>query len=74
MPIGFLLGGMLGELSVDPVTNTANYGQLFALPAAIILVVMIVYCRGTGLWPRSENKETAVEAPSATTVATGELP
>ncbi len=58
MPIGFLLGGMLGEWSVDPVTNTASYGQLFALPAAIILVVMVVYCRGTGLWPRSENKET----------------
>ncbi|HEX6984267.1 MAG TPA: MFS transporter, partial [Planctomycetaceae bacterium] len=50
MPIGFLLGGKLGQWSVDPVTKTASYELLFAIPAAVILIVMIAYARLTGLW------------------------
>jgi len=71
MPIGFLLGGMLGEWSVDPVTKTASYAQLFTLPAAIILVVMIAYCRGTGLWRRGgDTTDAGGETASAKSVAT----
>jgi predicted MFS family arabinose efflux permease len=73
MPIGFLLGGMLGEWSVDPVTRTVSYGRLFTLPATIILVVMIAYCRGTGLWHHSESRAANDQATPPETIGTSEL-
>ncbi len=70
MPIGFLVGGKLGEWSVDPVTKTASYGWLFALPAAIILLVMIAYCRGTGLWKGSRAAKATDDSTTAEPAAT----
>jgi hypothetical protein len=70
MPIGFLVGGKLGQWSVDPVTKTASYGWLFTLPAVIILLVMIAYCRGTGLWRGRRKPAAADESTNAQPAAT----
>ena len=51
MPIGFLLGGKVAQWTVDPATKIAEYGLLFSIPAAIILLVMIAYSKWAGLWP-----------------------
>ena len=64
MPLGFLLGGKLGQLYYDKPLGRTDYGSLFSVSAAAILVIMLVYCRwfrattiaGTG---RGEGDGTA---------------
>ena len=45
MPLGFLLGGKLGQLYYDEPLGRTDYRALFSVPAAAILVIMLVYCR-----------------------------
>ena len=62
MPIGFILGGQLAEWSVSPKTGMVSYPVLFSIPAGLILLVIIIYCRGTGIWPRRETKSINPDA------------
>src|SRR3712207_1858034 len=50
MPLGVYLGGKLGQGCVDPATKGVSYELLFAIPAAVIAVVMLAFSRGAGLW------------------------
>jgi len=59
MPIGFVLAGRLAEWSVDPDTNAVSYPLLFAVPATVILLVMLVFSRTAGLWPTGERASVA---------------
>lgn len=59
MPIGFLLAGKLAQWSVDPDTKAVSYGLLFAIPAALILLVMLAFSRTAGLWPTGQPPEHA---------------
>ena len=59
MPIGFVLGGLLGQWSVDPATNMASYPLLFSIPAAVILVVMFAFSRLSGVGPGSGKPDLA---------------
>lgn len=43
MPIGFLVGGMLGEWCIDEQTGLTDYGTFFAIPSAYILVLLVFY-------------------------------
>ncbi len=43
MPIGFVLGGKLEQLSTNAATGATSYRILFTTPAALILVVLVVY-------------------------------
>lgn len=51
MPLGFLLGGRFGQLCLDEQTGMTNYHVLFAVPAALIFVVMAGYWRWFQLAP-----------------------
>ncbi len=55
MPLGFLLGGILGESCFNAETSTTNYQVLFAIPAAFILLLLIAYQK----WFRIEEAEDA---------------
>jgi MFS family permease len=44
MPIGFLLGGQLGQWCTRTDGST-NYQLFFAAPAAVVLLLLVVYCR-----------------------------
>lgn len=43
MPLGLLLGGILGQSCFDTETKTTNYHVLFAVPAVVILLLLIAY-------------------------------
>lgn len=43
MPIGFFLGGRLGQIWYDEQTQTTNYQVLFAIPAAVILLLLVIF-------------------------------
>jgi hypothetical protein len=45
MPLGFLLGGKLGQWCYHPPLGWTDYRVLFSVPAAAILVIMLIYCR-----------------------------
>ena len=45
MPLGFLLGGKLGQWCYHEPDGWTDYRALFSVPAAAILAIMFVYCR-----------------------------
>jgi hypothetical protein len=45
MPLGFLLGGKLGQFCYNDALGWTDYRVLFSVPAAVILVILLVYCR-----------------------------
>jgi hypothetical protein len=45
MPLGFLLGGKLGQLYYNEPLGRTDYRALFSIPAAAIFVIVLVYCR-----------------------------
>lgn len=45
MPIGFLFGGKLGQWWTNDVTGEINYHVFFAVPAAIVFVLLLAYWR-----------------------------
>ena len=45
MPIGFVLGGMLGELCFNEATGKTNYHAFFTAPAAVVLLLIGIYWR-----------------------------
>ena len=51
MPIGFLLGGQLGQWCLRADGST-NYQQFFGAPAAVVLLLLVGYC----LWFRVKKK------------------
>ena len=59
MPIGFLLGGKLGELFFNEATQKTNYHAMFAVPAVIFLAVLIVYTKyiRLSIEPRANEQE-----------------
>jgi predicted MFS family arabinose efflux permease len=54
MPLGFYLGGKLGQWCVDPATKAVSYELLFSIPAVVIAVVMLAFSRFSGLWAMPE--------------------
>lgn len=44
MPLGFLLGGKLGQWCYHE-PGWTDYRTLFSVPAAAVLAIMLVYCR-----------------------------
>lgn len=55
MPLGFLLGGQLGQLCYNEAAGTTDYRALFSVPAAVILVILVGYCRWVRLEPSSDE-------------------
>jgi MFS family permease len=45
MPLGFLAGGVLGDLLTDSTTREINYQLFFLIPAIVILVLLYVFYR-----------------------------
>jgi predicted MFS family arabinose efflux permease len=45
MPLGFYLGGKLAHLCRDAQTGRTNYDIFFSAPAAVILVLLLIYWR-----------------------------
>jgi MFS family permease len=59
MPIGFLLGGRLGQWCLDEQTGMTDYRLFFAAPAALTLVVLIAYLRWLRLEPDDRYADEA---------------
>lgn len=45
MPLGFVVSGKLGQMSIDPATGHTDYRLFFAAPAALILGLLMIYWR-----------------------------
>lgn len=71
MPLGFVLGGKLGQWCVDPATRHVSYALLFSIPAAVIAVVMLAFSRWSGVLtlPGKPARAAEGEAVSATHAA-----
>jgi len=52
MPLGFLASGKLGQLSLDTGTGLTNYQLLFSAPAALVLVLLLVFWKWFSEPPR----------------------
>ncbi len=80
MPLGALLAGELGQLCLNEATGQTNYQTLFAIPAAILLVLLIVFCRWISLdTPNGDSEdsdgvtsETATSETATSETATSE--
>lgn len=44
MPLGFLISGKLGDFLTDA-KGVTNYHALFSIPAAVVLLLLVVYCK-----------------------------
>jgi hypothetical protein len=64
MPLGFLLGGKLGQWCYNEPSGWTDYRVLFSVAAAVVLVILLVYCRwfrATIISQTSVNDSTAIE-------------
>ncbi len=66
MPLGFLAGGKLGDWCHNVETGTTNYHALFSVPAALIVVVLCIYCR----WFRMETDRPLAKSSSGSVIGT----
>jgi hypothetical protein len=71
MPAGFLFGGKLAEWCSDGSTGMTDYRAFFAIPAAIVIALLIFYCKAIG--PNEphnvESAEIATKNSTPTTFA-----
>ncbi len=66
MPVGMYIGGEMLEMLTNPETHTVNYQLFFMIPAAAILILLVVFYKFVTI--KDPNRSNGSEK------ADGELP